>query len=598
MKTAWDFRPLYKTPTDPQIARDRAIIEDKTKAFVTKWHERTDWLSDPVVLTEALGEYNVWLEHYAGGGKEGYYFDLLFSLDQNNTDVKARQNKIEEFSQNIAASMQFFSLRLARVTPQMQKTFLASSQLLPYKHHLECLFEEAKYLLSESEEKIMLLKSGPSHSRWTEMVSGFLAREERTVFEKGKKVKKNFSEIVSNLDDADKKTRDSAAVAVNDIFEANAAAAEHEMNAILLNKKIDDSIRGVDRPDLTRHISDDIDTAVVDVLLSTVAERFDIARRFYKLKARMHGVKKLAYHERNIPIVINSVGEKKYTFKEGSDLVLDVFNTLDPEFASIFSVFLRGGQIDVYPAKGKRNGAFCAHYIKSLPTYILLNYDNSLNDVLTLAHELGHGINNELMRQKQIAINFSTPMATAEVASTFMEDFVVERILKNADETLQLSLSMKRLQDDVSTIFRQVAFYRFEQELHRTFREKGYLSQTEIGALFQKHMKEYMGPAVEQSPGSQNWWIYVNHFRYFFYVYSYASGLLISKSLQNSVRRDHTFIEKVKVFLSAGSSESPRDIFAKMNVDIRDSAFWEKGLDEIESLLSETELLAKRLKQI
>ena len=157
---------------------------------------------------------------------------------------------------------------------------------------------------------------------------------------------------------------------------------------------------------------------------------------------------------------------------------------------------------------------------------------------------------------------------------------------------------MTKLNSDISTIFRQVACYLFEQELHKTFREKGYLSYQEIGRIFQKCMIAYMGPAVEKSPGSENWWIYWSHIRTFFYVYSYASGLLISKSLQKSVKENPQFIEKVKEFLSAGLSASPKNIFIGLGVDITDATFWNKGLDEIEKLLKDTEKLAKKLKKI
>ena len=157
---------------------------------------------------------------------------------------------------------------------------------------------------------------------------------------------------------------------------------------------------------------------------------------------------------------------------------------------------------------------------------------------------------------------------------------------------------MQKLNDDVSSIFRQVACYRFEQELHAVFRTKGYLSKEEIGTLFRKHMAAYMGKAVEQSEGSENWWVYWSHIRYFFYVYSYAGGLLISKALQNSVKRDPAFIEKVKEFLSAGLSDSPKNIFHRLGIDVTDKQFWGKGLDEVEKLLNETELLARKLGKI
>lgn len=599
IRTKWDLSGLYKSDTDPQMAADRQIIQEKTAAFVAKWKPRNDWLTDPLVLKEALDEYNSWIEQYAGGGAEGYYFDLRFSLNQTDPQIKAYQNKIEEFTQRITTEMQFFGLRIARIPKDQQESFLSHPKLQEYKHYLETTFAEAKYLLSEPEEKIMVLKSTAAHSRWTEMVSGFISQEEREVLDgDGRKKKCNFSEIVNLLDHPKMHIRDTAFNAVNEIFEKHVSVGEHEINAIYQNKKVDDEIRGVDRPDRIRHMSDDIDTEVVDVLVSTVEERNEIARRFYDLKARILGVKKLKYHERNVPIVLKNHKVKRYTFEEASTLVHSVFHDLDPAFSSIFERFLSHGQLDVYPATGKRNGAFCAHYIKKLPTYILLNFDNSLDDVLTLAHELGHGINNELMREKQKGIAFSTPTSTAEVASTFMEDFVVDRILQDANSYDRLSLLMKRLQDDVATIFRQIAFYRFEQDLHALYRKSGYVSHKEIGVLFRRHMEAYMGPAVEQSPGCENWWIYVNHFRYFFYVYSYASGLLISKSLQNSVRQNHSFIENVKVFLSAGTSESPQEIFMKLGVDIRDGSFWARGLDEIDRQLNATMELAKELKVI
>ena len=339
---------------------------------------------------------------------------------------------------------------------------------------------------------------------------------------------------------------------------------------------------------------DDIGTDVIDTLIATVAKRYAISQRFYQLKAKLLGVKKLAYHERNIDYTANG---KQYTFQESADFVYKVFSHLDPAFADILQRFLDNGQIDVYPKKGKSGGAFCVYWLLTQPTYVLLNFTGNLRDVQTLAHEMGHAINDELMRKKQNALNFGTPMATAEVASTFMEDFVLQDILKTADEELQFALLLSKLDADVGTIFRQAACYQFEQDLHKTFREKGYLSHQEIGKLFQTHMASYMGSAVEQSLGSENWWVYWSHIRTFFYVYSYASGLLISKSLQKSVKDDPQFINKVKEFLSAGLSASPKDIFLQLGVTIADEQFWNKGLDEIENLLRETETLAKKLKK-
>ncbi|HEX9112906.1 MAG TPA: M3 family metallopeptidase, partial [Nitrospirota bacterium] len=343
------------------------------------------------------------------------------------------------------------------------------------------------------------------------------------------------------------------------------------------------------------HLADDIESDVVDALIDAVSRRFDIPSRYYELKASLLKVKQLRYHERNVEY---GVVARRYPYPQAINLVWRVMNKLDGRFGDILTGFVKNGQIDAYPRKGKDSGAFCMHHLLVQPTYILVNHTGKLHDVLTIAHEVGHGINNELIREKHHALDFGTPTSTAEVASTFMEDFVLDEVLETADDELRLAIMMQKLNDDVSSIFRQAACYRFEQELHGEFRKKGYLSKEEIGKLFQKNMAAYMGKTVEQSEGSENWWVYWSHIRYFFYVYSYASGLLISKSLQSSVKKDPTFIDKVKEFLSAGLSDSPKNIFQRLGVDIADSRFWNRGLDEVAKLLEETTRLARKMGKI
>lgn len=303
----------------------------------------------------------------------------------------------------------------------------------------------------------------------------------------------------------------------------------------------------------------------------------------------------MEYHERNVEY--GKIAQK-YPYPKAFDLVSSVFSGLDKEFFEALDKMNAKGEIDVLPKKNKRSGAFCAGNLITQPDYILLNYGEKLDDVLTLAHEAGHAVNSGLQKKTRNSLSFGTPKSTAEVSSTFMEDFVLEELMKKADEETRLALITHKLNGDVSTIFRQVACYLFERELHQRFREKGYLSKEEIGKLFQKHMRAYMGSAVSQSPGSENWWIGWRHIRSFFYNYSYASGLLISKYMQASCAKNPAFMEKVKEFLSAGASDSPKNIFQKMGIDITDKKFWADGLEKIETLLKDTEKLAKKLGKI
>lgn len=595
--TVWDFSALFANDDDPKIEENKRLTQKAIETFVNKWELRDDYLSDPKVLAKALGEYEELMVANGPLTLGDYYYFLRLEQETDNPVIKAKSNQANDFSTNMQNMIQFFGLRISKINKQDQEKFLSFPALSKYKHYLKLAFDNSKYLLSEESEKVMNLKAGPAYYNWVKMTDTFLSKEEAEVLdEDGSKKIVSLTQAQSMISSKVKATRDSAALEINKVFFKYLEVAENELNSVLGNKKIDDELRGAKRPDEIRHAGDDIESKVIDALLNSVSSRYDISQRYYKLKSQLLGLPKLAYHERNIEY---GKVDKKYEFNEAAELVYIVLNNLDKEFGDIFKMFIEKGRFDIFPRKGKTSGAFCAgESALYTPTYILLNYTGKLNDILTIAHESGHGINNELSRAKQSALYYGTSVGTAECASTFMEDFVLQELIKTADDETKLSIMMQKLNDDISSISRQVACYKFEQDLHLSFREKGYLSAKEIGELFQKNMSAYMGDFVEQSEGSQNWWVYWSHIRNFFYVYSYASGLLISKALQNNVKKDPRFIYNVKDFLSAGESQSPSNIFKNIGIDITTESFWNAGLAEIENLLNETEALAKKLGKI
>jgi oligoendopeptidase F len=595
-QTTWNLKPLFKGDNDPAMAEERKIVERESYKFINKWRDRADYLSNPKILKQALDEYENWQRYYGTAGKEGNYFSLRAAQDQNNPKLKARYNKIQDFSNRILNNIQFFTLKIARIPHNRQKEFLDSLDLKNYKHFLEKIFAESKYLLSEQEERILNLKSLPAYINWVNMTEGFLSKEERVVLgSNGKKIKKSFSEILSLTSDKKKKTRDIAAIAINDIFKENAKIAEAEMNSIMADKKINDELRGFVRPDSSMHLSDEIDSQIADVLVEAATKRFDISKKYYRLKAKLFGVKRLKYYERNVEY---GKRNKTYSYQEVVSLVYNVFCKVDKEFGNIFKQFVENGHIDVYPKKGKSGGAFCLRHLISHPTFILLNHTEKMRDVFTIAHESGHGINSELVKKKQNSLNSGGAPFTSEVASKLMEEFVFDGLLKEDNDEMRLQAIMMKLNDEIIHIFMTAAENNFEFELHQKFREKGYLSIEEIGRLHKKHAIEYMGSAVEQTPGSENWWMHITHLRVFFYNYQYAAGILIAKALHDFAKKDPEFISKIKEFLSAGTSESPKNIFRNMNIGVSSKEFWNKGIDEVEDLLNETEKLAKRLGKI
>lgn len=595
-RTVWDLAPLLADERETTIQNDKENVQKQVASFVHKWKDRKDYLEDLKTLKSALDDYENLHRNFGTGGATEYYFHLRSEQNQADPHVKAQYQKIDEFSKKLQNSIQFFELNLAKIPKGAQKKFLNNKALVNYKHFLEILFRQSTHLLTEPEEKILNLKSAPAYISWTKTTATLLSQEIADVLgENGKKSPKNFSEILSLVNHKNKKIRDKAAEALNNIFFKYLQIAEFEMNAILMDKKINDELKKFPRADSMRHLHDDIETQAVDSLIQSVANKFYISKNYYRLKAKLFRVNRLKYHERTI-----SYGKinKKFTFKESAEIVYGTLRKLDENFGLIFKTFLENGQIDAFPKSGKRSGAFCSDGLLTHPTYILLNHTNQVRDVLTMAHEVGHGINSELMRQNQNALNFRVSLATAEVASTFFEDLCLQELSNAQDKETKLSIMLMKLDDDISTIFRQVAFYKFEEELHKTFRDAGYITSKTIGHIFQSHMSSYMGNAIEKSPGSENWWIYINHFRYFFYVYSYASGLLISKYLQGSVKKNPGFIEKVKQLFSRGQSASPYQSFLDVGVDISSSALWDQGLEEVEANLREAEKLAASLGKI
>ncbi len=597
LPTEWDLSDLGKSYNDPAFQEERKAHERAVKKFAQKWKKDRSYLTNAKKLKEALDEYNALSEM---SDREGVYLFLSRQVDGENTKLMAAEKQYVDWAQKLADEIRFFGLSLGKIEKKNQKVFLKSSLLKEYKHYLEGIFETAKYQLSEKEERILSLKSGVASGNWSSMVSEIFAKETAEVLVKkgSKRVKeeKTFNEILANLQSDCKRVRKSSAKAIAEIFKKHAFVVEKEFNSILENKKINDLLRGFKRPDEARILSDDISPKIVDTLAESVQSYFSVSRDFYKLKAQLMGQEKLHYHERMAP-VFKEKNKQVYSYEQAVELVGKVFESIDKDFAKVFFEMVETGKVDVYPRKGKRGGAFCMYHGKQEPVYIMLNYTNKKRDVLTLAHEMGHAMHGTFAKREK-ALNYDTPMFTAEVASTFFEGLSFEYLLREANERERLQLMVEKLEDSIATIMRQIAAYLFEREVHAEFRKRGYLSHEEIGKIFKKHMSAYMGPAVLQDDEAEKWWMYWSHFRSPFYVYSYASGLLIANGMRAILKENPDQWKKMRNFFYTGTSKSPKAIFREMGINIEDKKFWEGGLEEVKTLLKETKKLAKKLGKI
>ncbi|MFB6246093.1 MAG: M3 family metallopeptidase [Candidatus Pacearchaeota archaeon] len=589
----WDLSPLTEGES---FEKKRERIWSKVEEFESKWKGREDYLEHAKVLKEALDDYEELVASYLLGGDEGFYYYLRSFQDKEDSEVKAKYRKIDEFSRKCIEKVRFFVLNLSKVSKDKQRDFLDNELLKPYRHFLEVLFEKSKHLLSEEAENALDLKKPVSYQNWMDMTLSFIASSEREVLDKDKKnSKKSYSEIENLLKEKDSEIRNSAKEAFEDIISSHEKVAEVEINSLLENQKSEDDIRGYERPDKERHLSDDIDSEIVDSLIETVSENFDMPKRFFELKAKLLGFEKFEYEDRKIGYGKVS---KELDFENAKDIVGKVLSNLDESFKEKFDSLVKNGMVDAFPRKGKESNAFCVPFLKNHPVYISLNYEGNPTNVKTFGHEIGHAIHFILMKESNNALNLDPPTSTAEVASTFMEDFVFRELIEGVSEEEAFVLKVRHLEDTLVTIFRQTLCYVFEQEIHKKYREEGYLSKERLGEIFSENMKKYLGDAFEDNEQLRRGWVYWPHIRYYFYTYSYSSGFLISKALQDMVKKDSSNIEKVKEFMKAGTSKSPKEIFGDFGIDITDKNFWREGLLEVREILEEVEAEAKKLGKI
>jgi oligoendopeptidase F len=320
--------------------------------------------------------------------------------------------------------------------------------------------------------------------------------------------------------------------------------------------------------------------------VNTVTKHFDISHRFYRLKAKLLKLKKLEYADRAANVGKVSI---KPTFPESLGLLRNAFEKADPKFREILDDYIQNGQIDVYPKKGKRGGAYCSGDI-NMPTFVLLNHIDSLDAYKTFAHEMGHAIHTELSKSQPVLYQNYT-ISVAEVASTFFENIAFEEIFPRLSKKEQTIALHDRLNDAISTIFRQVAVFNFELEMHTLIREKGAISKEEFALLHNKHMKSYLGPLFNLKELDGYFFVSWPHLRYFFYVYSYAYGELISSALYKKYKEDKNYIHQIEKFLSAGGSKSPEEIFKAIGIDTSKPGFFEQGLKNVEDDIRKLEKL-------
>lgn len=587
IKTSWDLSLLYRSLTDPQIERDVVTLEQTYDNFAQKYAQRADYLEDERKLAAVLADYEKLVGDLADD-KPILYFHYHRDLNSKNTVVEAKLNILSERYNQLGNKIIFFKVALSKITPENQVKFLASRALAPYRYFLQRVFARAKHVLSEEVEQVLNLKSLPAQSLWVRGNEKLVGAQE--IKWRGKllplatAMAKSFS-----LPTKERRELDGL---IRARLKQIADFAESELNAVVIDKKINDQLRGYEKPYSATILNDEIEPATVENLAKTVTRHFPVAHRFFQIKAKMLGLKSLAYVDRSAEV---GKTRKKIPFEQAVEIVRSAFHKIDPIYAETFSRFLERGQIDVFPQVGKRGGAYCSSS-NLLPTFVLLNHVPSLNSVNTLAHEMGHAFHAKFIFERQPPLYRGHSIAAAEVASTFFENFVFDEMFPSLTPREQVVALHDKINRSVATIFRQIACFNFEVEMHQQIRERGSLSKEELAKLMNKHLAAYLGPLFKMSEEDGYTFVYWSHLRRFFYVYSYAFGELVSSALYARYKADPSFEKKVRQFLAAGSSASPEDIFADIGIDVRRPEFFEEGLKQVEADVERLAALVKKFK--
>ena len=581
----WDLEPLVERRGPEGVEAMLGEARERSVAFAERYRGRVGEL-DSGELAGAMQELAAISDL---GGRAGSYVVLAFSLDTADPATGALMQRGRELGAEIETLLLFFELEWNELPEERADRLLADDGLAFCRHYLRTLRRYLPHQLSEPEERVLTETSVTGSSAFkrlfTEQTSSLL------VDLPGSPEPASLEEALSRLQDSDRGRRQEAAGAVTEALRPGLRTRGYVFNTLLQDKAVKDRLRNYPHWLASRNLANEASDESVEALIEAVRSRYELARRWYRLKARLLGIDRLAYWDRMAPV---GDSDDRIPYSEAQSIVLDCYSEFSPELGRTAGEFFEHGYIDGPPRPGKRGGAFCSYTVPSVHPYVLLNYTSRPHDVLTMAHELGHGVHASLARPQGI-FQFTTPLTLAETASIFGETIVLERLLERApDAAGRLDLLAGSLDGAVAAVFRQVAMNRFEHAVHTERRERGELATDRFGELWLETQTDLLGDSVELGDDYALWWSYIPHFMDTpGYVYAYAYGHLLALSVYRRYEEAGAdFVPSYLDLLKAGGSLPPEELGAIVGVDLSDPGFWSSGLDLIERQLEAAEAAA------
>ncbi|MCP3983472.1 MAG: M3 family oligoendopeptidase, partial [bacterium] len=519
------------------------------------------------------------------------FAQLQFAGDTQAPAHGALLQLVQERATLIRQHLLFFELEWVAVPEERVTELLAEPVLAKRNHLLESLRRYRPHVLSEPEERILEETANTGERAWSRLFDEILGGARFSVTLDGEVRDLSEEEVLALLYDADRDHRRAAASGLTAGLKQHSRVLAYIFNTLVQDKAAQDRMRSYEDPIQARNLANEIEGPAVRALLDACQAGYPMVQRYYRLKAKLLGMETLEDCDRYAPVG-EPQGER--SFDEARRIVLDAYADFSPEMAELAARFFDEGWIDAELREGKRGGAFSASTLPAVHPYVMLNYTGNLRDVMTVAHELGHGVHQHLAREQGL-FEQGTPLTTAETASVFGEMLVFRRLLKEqSDPKTRLTLLCGKLEDAFATVFRQVAMTRFEETLHAARRSEGELAIPRINELWLTANREMLGDAVELTDDYAWWWLYIPHFVHSpFYCYAYAFGeLLVLALLRHYDEEGDAFVPRYLELLRAGGSASPPALLARVGLDITDPAFWQGGLALLEEMLSEAEALA------
>jgi len=580
---SWDLSPLVYGEED--AGADRLLDEAATRAQAfAEAHAGRVAALDPPAFAAAVLELQELSELT---GRAGNYAMLRFSIDTADPALGALLQRVQEKATAIETQLLFFELEWAALDDDRADELMDADGLQTARHFLRSSRRYRPHLLTEPEEKILAEKSVSGASAWGRLFSEQVSA--LTVSLPGEDEPVTLDSALARLMSADREVRRVAAESVTAALKPGLRTRAYIFNTLLHDKAVDDRLRHFPNWLAARNLSNEASDESVQALLSAVRNRYELPRRWYRLKAQLLGLERLADYDRMAAVTQEE--DESVAWEDAKALVLDAYAAFTPELGDPARAFFDEHRIDAPPRPAKRGGAFAAYTVPSEHPYLMLNYTAKRRDVLVLAHEMGHGLHAELARPRGI-LEQHTPLTLAETASVFGETLVFRRLLDQAaTPQSRLSLLAESIEGSIATVFRQTAMNGFEELVHTTRRDEGELAVDRFNELWAQSQEQMLGDSVQLTDGYRMWWSYVPHFISTpGYVYAYAYGQLLALSIYKRYADEgESFVPSYLELLRAGGSRSPEELGAMVGIDLADPGFWDSGLDLVEAQLEEAE---------